>query len=89
MAVSPCIPPLTAPIADTAPAQLAHRAGFPDGVINVVTTQKHVQDVAKELCENKLVKKISFTVKPSEKIGVVSNRAVQIAEETCSLMRSL
>jgi succinate-semialdehyde dehydrogenase/glutarate-semialdehyde dehydrogenase len=40
---------------------LAHRAGFPDGVINIVTTQKNVVPVGKEICENKTVKKISFT----------------------------
>lgn len=33
----------------------------PDGVINVVTTQKNVQAVAQELCENKSVRKLSFT----------------------------
>ena len=41
--------------------QLARRAGIPNGVINVVTTQKNVSEVAKELCENPIVKKISFT----------------------------
>lgn len=40
---------------------MASRAGFPDGVINIVTTQKHVLPVGKEICENKTVKKISFT----------------------------
>jgi succinate-semialdehyde dehydrogenase/glutarate-semialdehyde dehydrogenase len=41
--------------------QLASRAGFPDGVINIVTTQKNVIPVGKEICENKIVKKITFT----------------------------
>lgn len=41
--------------------QLGRRAGIPDGVINIVTTQKNVSDVAKELCENNSVKKITFT----------------------------
>ena len=41
--------------------QLARRAGVPDGVINVVTTQKNVAEVAREMCENKVVKKVSFT----------------------------
>ena len=40
--------------------QLATRAGVPPGVINVVTTQQS-QDVGKELCENKTVKKVTFT----------------------------
>lgn len=30
-------------------------------MINVVTTQKNVSEVAKEMCENKIVKKVSFT----------------------------
>ena len=41
--------------------QLAKRAGIPDGVINVVTTQKNVIEVGKEMCENKLVRKVTFT----------------------------
>jgi succinate-semialdehyde dehydrogenase/glutarate-semialdehyde dehydrogenase len=41
--------------------QLSQRAGIPDGVINIVTTQKNVVEVGKEMCENKIVKKISFT----------------------------
>jgi succinate-semialdehyde dehydrogenase/glutarate-semialdehyde dehydrogenase len=40
---------------------LASRAGVPDGVINVVTTQKNVSEVGRELCENSIVKKVSFT----------------------------
>ena len=40
---------------------MASRAGFPDGVINIVTTQKNVIPIGKEICENKAVKKISFT----------------------------
>jgi succinate-semialdehyde dehydrogenase/glutarate-semialdehyde dehydrogenase len=40
---------------------LARRAGFPDGVINIVTTEKNVSAVGKEICESKIVKKISFT----------------------------
>lgn len=41
--------------------QLSQRAGIPDGVINIVTTQKNVIEVGKEMCENKIVKKVSFT----------------------------
>ena len=40
---------------------MASRAGFPDGVINIVTTHKNVIPVGREICENKTVKKISFT----------------------------
>lgn len=41
--------------------KLARRAGVPDGVINIVTTEKNVGEVGKEMCENKTVKKVSFT----------------------------
>ena len=41
--------------------QLARRAGVPDGVINIVTTQNNVAEVGKEMCESKFVKKVSFT----------------------------
>ena len=41
--------------------QLAHRAGVPDGVINIVTTHKNVSEVGREMCESKIVKKVSFT----------------------------
>lgn len=40
---------------------MANRAGFPDGVINIVTTHKNILPVGKEICESKTVKKISFT----------------------------
>lgn len=41
--------------------QLARRAGIPDGVINVITTDANLQDVGKELCTNPAVHKVSFT----------------------------
>jgi succinate-semialdehyde dehydrogenase/glutarate-semialdehyde dehydrogenase len=40
---------------------LARRAGVPDGVVNIVTTEKNVKEVGREMCENKIVKKVSFT----------------------------
>lgn len=40
---------------------MGRQAGVPDGVINVVTTQKNVIEVGKEMCTNKIVKKVSFT----------------------------
>jgi succinate-semialdehyde dehydrogenase / glutarate-semialdehyde dehydrogenase len=45
----------------TQAVQIGKRAGIPDGVINVVTTQKNVSEVAKEMCENRSVKKVTFT----------------------------
>ena len=41
--------------------KLIKEAGFPPGVINMVTTQKNVSAVGRELCESKTVKKITFT----------------------------
>lgn len=43
------------------PFQLAKRAGIPDGVVNVVPTMKNVGEVGKEMCENRIVKKVTFT----------------------------
>ncbi|PVZ98857.1 hypothetical protein BB558_005140 [Smittium angustum] len=40
---------------------LALQAGIPDGVINIVTTMKNVQEVGKELTTHPKIKKISFT----------------------------
>ena len=45
----------------TPTVQLGKRAGIPDGVINIVTTQKNVSEVAKEMCENRSVRKVTFT----------------------------
>ncbi len=49
------------PYSALALAELALRAGFPKGVINVVTTDKHVKEIGLEICTNPNVKKISFT----------------------------
>ncbi|KAG8860528.1 succinate semialdehyde dehydrogenase NADP+ linked [Tulasnella sp. 330] len=54
-------PPSETPFSCLALVELANRAGVPPGVINVVTTQKNIQEVGKELCESKTVKKVSFT----------------------------
>ncbi|EJD53651.1 succinate-semialdehyde dehydrogenase [Auricularia subglabra TFB-10046 SS5] len=54
-------PPLETPFSALALAELASRAGIPDGVINVVTTSVHTKDIGRELCENPTVRKISFT----------------------------
>lgn len=49
------------PFSALALAELASRAGVPAGVINVVTSAKNLADVAKEMCENPIIKKVSFT----------------------------
>ncbi|KAF8961072.1 succinate-semialdehyde dehydrogenase [Flammula alnicola] len=54
-------PPPETPFSALALAELSQRAGIPAGVINFVTTQKNVIEVGKEMCENKIVKKVSFT----------------------------
>ncbi|KAF8581839.1 succinate-semialdehyde dehydrogenase [Ramaria rubella] len=54
-------PSSATPYSALAIAELARRAGVPDGVLNVITTQEHVREVGRELCENKTVKKITFT----------------------------
>ncbi len=50
------------PFSATALVELAHRAGMPKGVINLVSvSEEKVAEVGDELCTNKYVRKISFT----------------------------
>ncbi|KAG8820936.1 succinate semialdehyde dehydrogenase NADP+ linked [Serendipita sp. 399] len=49
------------PLSALALAEIANRAGVPKGVINVITASKNMPDIAKEMCENPIVRKISFT----------------------------
>ena len=52
----------TTPFSATALVELAHRAGVPKGVINLVSvSEEKVAEVGDELCTNKHVRKISFT----------------------------
>ncbi len=53
-------PPAETPLSATALAELAHRAGIPRGVFNVVTSDQ-APDVGKEFTTHKLVRKFSFT----------------------------
>lgn len=53
-------PPSETPLTALALAALAEKAGFPAGVYNTVTSLQS-SDVGKELCENKKVRKLSFT----------------------------
>lgn len=53
-------PPSETPLTGLALSYLAEKAGFPPGVYNTVTTTES-SDVGKELCENKKVRKLSFT----------------------------
>ncbi|KAF6761960.1 succinic semialdehyde dehydrogenase [Ephemerocybe angulata] len=54
-------PPPETPFSALALAELSIRAGIPPGVINLVTTQKNVATVGREMCESKVVKKVTFT----------------------------
>ncbi|KAG8900543.1 succinate semialdehyde dehydrogenase NADP+ linked [Tulasnella sp. 403] len=54
-------PPAETPFTCLAMVELANRAGVPPGVINVVTTEKHLKEVGQEMSENKTVKKVTFT----------------------------
>jgi len=54
-------PPPETPFSCLALVELANRAGVPPGVINVVTTEANVIDVGKEMCQNPVVRKVSFT----------------------------
>ncbi|MFL2682294.1 MAG: NAD-dependent succinate-semialdehyde dehydrogenase [Alphaproteobacteria bacterium] len=50
------------PFSATALVELAHRAGVPKGVINLISvSEENVSEVGDELCTNKHVRKISFT----------------------------
>ncbi len=53
-------PPSETPLTGLALAVLAEQAGFPRGVINVITSARS-SEIGKELCENPKVRKLSFT----------------------------
>jgi succinate-semialdehyde dehydrogenase/glutarate-semialdehyde dehydrogenase len=53
-------PPSETPLTGLAISYLAEKAGFPPGVYNTITSTQS-SEVGKELCENKKVRKLSFT----------------------------
>ena len=53
-------PPSETPLTALAIAHLAEKAGFPPGVYNTITTTDN-SGTGKEFCENKKVRKLSFT----------------------------
>ena len=53
-------PPSETPLTALAIAYLAEKAGFPPGVFNTITTTDN-SGVGEEFCENKKVRKLSFT----------------------------
>jgi succinate-semialdehyde dehydrogenase / glutarate-semialdehyde dehydrogenase len=57
VAKSPGETPFTA----AALAELAHRAGIPKGVVNIVTALKNTPEVGEAITSSKTIKKVSFT----------------------------
>ena len=53
-------PPHETPLSMTAMAELAHRAGLPAGLLNIIPTANS-RIVGAELCENPTVRKLTFT----------------------------
>lgn len=56
-----CKAPGETPLTVLALTELAHRAGIPKGVVNVVTTLANTADVGQALTTHAAVKKVSFT----------------------------
>ncbi|SPJ82315.1 probable UGA2 - succinate semialdehyde dehydrogenase [Fusarium torulosum] len=53
--------PAEAPLTALALAELAHRAGIPAGVVNIITALDNTSEVGKILTTHPVVKKVSFT----------------------------
>jgi len=53
--------PAETPYSMLAMVELCEQAGIPKGVVNVITTNENTKDVGKEMCENKKLKKLTFT----------------------------
>lgn len=53
--------PAETPLSCLALAELAIRAGFPKGVINIITASTNTAAIGEEMCTNPTIKKISFT----------------------------
>lgn len=54
-------PAAATPLSALAMAELAEQAGIPKGVVNVLTVAKNTKEFGKEVCENPLVAKVTFT----------------------------
>lgn len=75
-------PAAETPYSALALAELGERAGVPKGVFNVVTTDKHVQEVGSVLSTHKDVKKISFT--GSTRVGKLLMAQASSTMKKCS-----
>lgn len=56
-----CKAPAETPLTALALAELAHRAGIPKGVVNIVTTSDNTVAIGEQLTTNPTIKKVSFT----------------------------
>ncbi|RSM10684.1 hypothetical protein CEP52_003509 [Fusarium oligoseptatum] len=56
-----CKAPAETPFTSLALAELAHRAGIPKGVVNVVTSMENTPELGELLTSDPTIKKISFT----------------------------
>ncbi|CAK7212551.1 succinate semialdehyde dehydrogenase NADP+ linked [Sporothrix eucalyptigena] len=56
-----CKAPGETPLTGLAVAELAHRAGIPKGVVNIITTLDNTPAIGKAMCTNTTVAKVSFT----------------------------
>ncbi|KAI7866341.1 Aldehyde/histidinol dehydrogenase [Spinellus fusiger] len=74
-------PAAETPYSALALCELAKRVGIPAGVVNVVTTEKQVASIGKELCTHPTVHKISFT--GSTQVGKL------LMEQSSSTMKKL
>tara|TARA_B100000686_G_scaffold66910_1_gene72343 strand:- start:6796 stop:8289 length:1494 start_codon:yes stop_codon:yes gene_type:complete len=76
----------TTPFSATALVELAHRAGVPKGVINLISvSEDKVADVGDELCTNKHIRKISFTGSTSVGRGLIAKAASTVKRVSMEL----
>jgi succinate-semialdehyde dehydrogenase/glutarate-semialdehyde dehydrogenase len=75
-------PAALTPLTALALAELAHRAGIPAGVLNILTAKDSVT-VGQELCRNPTVRKLSFT--GSTEVGRILLRQAADTVKKCSM----
>ena len=75
-------PAAETPYSALALAELGERAGLPQGVFNIVTTEKNVQEVGAAITKHKDVKKISFT--GSTRVGKLLMAQASSTMKKCS-----
>ena len=74
------------PFSATALVELAHRAGVPKGVINLISvSEENVAEVGDELCTNKDVRKISFTGSTNVGRALIAKTAATIKKVSMEL----